>query len=174
MPDGRVHFAISCGVLGAAIIPAALYIAPESLTNSGALLLGGLIATVITPDIDQQTTTFEERRIYNIHPILGTSYKWFWLPYAKRIPHRSISHWIVIGTLTRVLYLYVWYLVLAILFGWSLLPLSGEFSLTVFLGWTVVDTFHILADSLFRSYYRVWYYRFHPGELPSKSSSNHY
>ena len=178
MPDGKVHFAINLVVDGTIILPMAIYLAPESPVASGALLVGGFIGTFLTPDIDQETSTLEENRIKKINPILGKVYQLLWLPYAKRIPHRSISHWIVIGTLTRFLYIYLLYGILCLLsyplIALPLIPTSNVlFVFFLFGGWTTVDSFHILADILFKSYYRVWYYRFHPGEKP-KDVSTHF
>lgn len=34
---------------------------------------------------------------------------YFWLPYGHLLTHRGISHWPIIGTYTRILYLYFWY-----------------------------------------------------------------
>lgn len=50
-------------------------------------------------------------------------FRWIWVPYQKWVPHRSpLSHGPVLGTLTRLVYLTVWLLLLFGLFtqsaGW--------------------------------------------------------
>lgn len=175
MPDGKVHFAISCTIDVVILIPVSVYLAPETGIGSAGILVGGLIGTLLTPDIDQETTTFEERRILNIDPVIGTLYKWFWMPYAKKIPHRSISHWPVIGTLTRAGYVYLFYLLFNLLLRIARISLpyvpgvGWDFTLAFFLGWCTIDLFHILADAIFVSYYSKWYYVFHPSEKPKSN-----
>lgn len=60
----------------------------------------------MTPDLDQQTLNRSEHQI--IKWTLGLGYFWvmLWYPYACAVPHRSpLSHWPIIGTIGRLLYL---------------------------------------------------------------------
>ncbi len=46
-------------------------------------------------------------------------FKWIWLPYQRLVSHRSpLSHGPVLGVLTRLLYLSLWFVLLFLLWSW--------------------------------------------------------
>ena len=67
--------------------------------------------------------------------------RWFFLFYAKLMPHRGISHTPIIGTLTRVAYIGP-LLIIAAFFGFPFQP----WMLWVLLGLMLSDTLHFVHD----------------------------
>ena len=66
---------------------------------------GCLAGIILSPDLDIPTKTISESIMGRI-PVIGNLFWWYWLPYAKLIPHRHwLSHWPVIGTFGRLLYM---------------------------------------------------------------------
>ena len=46
-------------------------------------------------------------------------FKWIWLPYQRLVSHRSpLSHGPVLGVLTRLLYVSLWFVLLFVLWSW--------------------------------------------------------
>ena len=90
----------------------------------GAGVLVGTLATAagFSPDLDLA----ENRKPKRLSTRL---LRWYLLPYARLAKHRHVSHWPVIGTLTRVFYLMVAptvaCLLLALACGWDV-PLAGN------------------------------------------------
>jgi len=76
-------------------------------------------------------------------------WKLFWLPYGRVFRHRNmLSHFPVIGTFTRVLYIGVPAFLLARACGVLALPRPMMIALAgVALGLTISDTMHALADT---------------------------
>lgn len=79
----------------------------------------------------------------------GMLWKWFWLPYAEAIPHRSqFSHSIVWGTTFKLGYVFA----IIFLVGWALVgnEASAEFSrslaLAVWPSAAIADAVHLLKD----------------------------
>jgi len=113
-----------------------------------AMLAAGLgVGAVVTPDLDMQQRTEEERRMGRI-PVVGWLWRALWWPYAAAIPHRAwLSHGIVIGTLGRAAYLALWAQIALALAGrpaW----LAERWWLWVWLlpGWMLQDLAHAVLD----------------------------
>jgi len=68
---------------------------------------GALAGVLISPDLDIQGRTHSNEVVYQyMGSILGAAWYAFWWPYAWLIPHRNpLSHWPLVGTTGRVLYL---------------------------------------------------------------------
>lgn len=159
MPDGITHFEIGAVGAIAAVIVTAGY---TDYATTRAVVIGSLIGLAITPDLDQEGTTFTERILRRI-PVLGFLFQVSWYGYALLFPHRGWSHNLLVGTLTRIawaaLLLTFWSLVATGL-GWLYdgqphnwldevaRPLMREAHIGVFLAWWLQDALHILADSL--------------------------
>jgi len=103
MPTGKTHraitiiatVAVSCAILATTLgVDATLYYAA-----------GGAVGLVITPDADIDTKDSVEHKLLREIPLIGAAWYALWWPYARMFRHRGVSHWLVIGTLTRLLYL---------------------------------------------------------------------
>ncbi len=67
-----------------------------TLLVSGGFLFGGLM---FGPDLDIHSQQYKRWGML----------RWIWLPYRKRLKHRSIwSHGLIVGTIGRILYLALW------------------------------------------------------------------
>lgn len=159
MPDGVTHFEIGLAGGIAAVLAAAAY---TDYATTRAVAIGSLIGLAITPDLDQEGTTFTERILRRI-PLIGFVFQVSWYGYALLFRHRGWSHNLLLGTLTRVawagLLLVCWSLV-AIGAAWLwdgaprnwlteiIRPMLNEAHAGVFIGWWLQDVLHVLADSL--------------------------
>lgn len=165
MSSGKVHARIA-GLVGVGVAVTAFgLIARGQVDLAVGLSLGSIAGAVVTPDIDQEATTLEEIRMYQIAPPLGWAWQWAWYGYAKAFPHRGISHAAFIGTLTRVGYA----LLLLIMLRWMAMGIRVDWcaihgcepwpaqvgfvwlvpplAVVGFLGgWMLQDLGHIVAD----------------------------
>lgn len=151
MSSGKVHntFSVSAAVFGCVSS-----IAIGDPVGAVLFPLGALTGMWLTPDLDQETTNRIEGKMlrHRFFPVkvLGYVYVFYWLPYAKWLPHRSpISHWPVLGTAVRLIYLSPVLIALALLFGIDfqhiLLYNTREISLFL-LGLVTSDTLHFVLD----------------------------
>jgi len=68
--------------------------------------LGSILGIALTPDLDQEMTTFFEWKLIRKTGPLGFLWMAFWAPYSLLIPHRSFwSHFPIVGTVIRLLYI---------------------------------------------------------------------
>lgn len=109
MASGRTHAAVAWTLS----IPLGVAGAYAYLTGYPALGIGigcGTLAGIlVTPDADLEGTTWEEQRIYRLSTLLGLLWQWAWFLYARAIPHRGISHTPILGTLTRLIYIVIFF-----------------------------------------------------------------
>jgi uncharacterized metal-binding protein len=145
MSSGRVHANIAKVTAHVSSV-ALLY--PES-PQKAAFALGMLVGVLITPDLDLPGITYEERRMLDINEKIGNLWMLFTKPYSKLFKHRGISHWLVLGTLTRLPYgllllLPLWQLS-RLVFSLNVEPLL----LYIFAGWTLQDAIHIVTDIIY-------------------------
>ena len=162
MPNGKVHGAIGVTVavtLEIAGVGMLAMGAPVEWGQLGALGVGLVLGILITPDMDIDHRTEEEKRFFEwpkkvlgktlgtpVGWVLGTIWMLLWLPYAWIMPHRSkLSHWPVLGTLIRA----GWLLVLAWAAGYT--PRVDGYSLLVLAGWALQDMAHAIADKMIKS-----------------------
>lgn len=98
MPSGRTHDSITLWCLPAIAI--LTWIVTQNSTIVLIICAGYLFSGLMFgPDLDIHSQQFKR------WGIIG----WIWLPYRKRLRHRSrFSHGILIGTLLRLLYLIFW------------------------------------------------------------------
>jgi uncharacterized metal-binding protein len=138
-----------------------------------ACAVGSLAGVVLSPDLDVDDPTHSNYIVGKYLGCIGAA-AWFafWWAYAKFIPHRSpLSHWPVLGTLLRLLYIVVlsapiWFLITLFLFGsGESLPTPGP-ALEKWLWWAILglmlsDTMHYIMDYLpvFRQHRRPWWRR---------------
>lgn len=99
MPSGKVHLRIEIGLLAAgAAASAPLWCAgalpwPETVAFIGSYLFSSLF---LSPDLDLYSSRPSRR--WGIARVL-------WLPYSGLFRHRRLSHHVLVGPLTRILYL---------------------------------------------------------------------
>jgi uncharacterized metal-binding protein len=104
MPSGRVHAAASA-VLS---VPLSGFIFGATANSSLAMAIGGgcLAGILLTPDLDQETISSSEYSLIKYTLGLGFLWAMLWYPYARLCRHRSpLSHWPVLGTAGRLLYI---------------------------------------------------------------------
>lgn len=143
MSSGIHHQRFSLG----AATPAALLTQTEAGTPQALMLWCGFVFSLwCHPDRDQDA-----------HADL------FWWVYAKAFRHRGISHWPLVGTLTRLIYVGLWLVpvwgIVELLMAagvvevreWSLPPEFLELGLWFLYGLTASDIGHWLLDTPFFS-----------------------
>lgn len=103
MPSGKVHSSCS------AILAVPVFIAGTMLGDvwaGSAAALGCLCGILLTPDLDQEGISSSEYWIIKYTLGLGFLWTMIWFPYALCCKHRStVSHFPVLGTTVRLLYL---------------------------------------------------------------------
>jgi uncharacterized metal-binding protein len=127
MPGGAVHMRFNLTVGPVISLPVAavagLVLREQPLAAMAAAGVGVLIGTFgPNPDWDANSTLEEEGK-WRAIPVVGRFlYAFvFWLraPYAALFRHRGISHIVLIGTLTRLIYLALMTVVLNLIYmGW--------------------------------------------------------
>lgn len=159
MPDGLTHFRIGVGGGALAVALAAAYADPGT---TRAVLVGSAIGLLVTPDLDQASVTFTERLIGRV-PVVGRLFRLGWQGYAQLFRHRGLSHHLLIGTGTRIVWSALIFSVgsltaLGLLRCWDgiprnwidvcVRPLLSQAHSGILLGWWLQDALHILADRL--------------------------
>ena len=103
---------------------------------------GCVLGVIVSPDLDVDGRTYSET-------VLPTLLKWiwyvYWWPYSRMFKHRESSHWVIIGTAVRFLYLLGPICIMSrYIFGECFF-----FNITmfwVFVGLCVSDIMHITMD----------------------------
>lgn len=157
MADGSVHLKV------ALVADIGMAYAVWELLQSGqveaalGIGVGAALGTIITPDYDINGTTITESLIRKYIPVVGDFWVADWYLYSLWAKHRGVSHLLVIGTVTRVVYLawrcWWWYVFaagVAYLYLETHLQISLPFSLQtlwwMFIAWCVHDLLHIYFD----------------------------
>lgn len=150
MPSGKVHAATSVVLSVPCAVGAGLGSGnPVAAAGAGVGCLAGL---VLTPDLDQEGISHSEWQIIKCTFGLGFLWLMFWWPYAVMFRHRDwLSHAPLVGTLTRVIYIIVPLVVVAVMQDWDLTAVPSaawEFLAWAFGGLCVSDTAHFVEDLL--------------------------
>ncbi len=143
VPAGLLAYSLGAGTGGAA-----------------ACFAGALTGILLSPDLDVDHRTHSEYVVYHyLGKFLGALWFAFWWPYAKFIPHRHpLSHWPLVGTLGRLLYLsifgFILWLGVAIIFPGVSPPPTALPAIPYGLRWAIVglalaDILHFLMDYKF-------------------------
>ena len=134
--------------------------AGSGMTAAVACGAGCLAGVILSPDLDISSRTRSEYLVDRyLGCFLGSIWFAFWWLYARLIPHRSpLSHWPIIGTISRFLYVYffggaLWYGVTWLLPGAATwIPMFTWLQEPIFawalLGLSFADTLHYLMDFL--------------------------
>jgi uncharacterized metal-binding protein len=106
-----------------------------------ALPVGGLAGLLLSPDLDVERGSIANHHARKFGRLFGFLWRIYWWPYGKLCPHRGASHWLIFGTVVRLIYAF-WWLPLV----W-LPPL--EWAATFAAGLAIVDSVHIVGDWIF-------------------------
>jgi len=158
MPGGKTHLRIELGLLGLMSAGGAVLWWQGTIGEKelGAFLGAYLFSSLfLSPDLDLWESRATRR--WWIGRIL-------WYPYSKVFRHRRASHHLILGPLTRIVYLGG--LVLLGAWGWSrithqrlLLPsLRTEILLPIIIGLYIPNQVHIMTDRIW-SKFRVLRHR---------------
>ncbi len=152
------------------------YSTHDIFLTSIALTVGVAGGLFLTPDLDVDAGSISEQEVRNVSP-LGENLWWiYWFPYRKLIHHRSpLSHWPVIGTIGRLFYLSIPYLIVLAVSYYLSLPwftslkdaglwlLESPVYRIAVLGLASSDTLHFFMDwRLFHKIFRQNHWT-HPG-----------
>ena len=135
------------------------YFLEPTLIYSAVLAGGAMLGLILTPDLDVNAGSISEDELREISPF-GENLWWiYWFPYRQILPHRSpFSHWPIIGTIGRLLYISIPYWIgLAIAYvldppTFSWLAQAGIWLITLpyfrvaVLGLAGADTLHFFMD----------------------------
>lgn len=156
MPSGKVHLRVWTRLLKPVMIAVSVLLFVELMFYQTAwtffLAPGYLVGYYLDPDLDQIGLTAAEGRMMRAWGFLGACFVAYWLPYAylhnQISKHRGYSHWPLVGTMTRWLWLWLPYVVAHTYFHLSF-PVSIIFNkvvLFLFLGNSIADYIHAALD----------------------------
>ncbi len=153
MPSGRVHSFTTALLAGGLYYGA--YRAGIPIGDCIALAGGCLAGILLTPDLDVNRgsiSNYHARRLGGC--VLGLAWGLLWKPYASIVPHRSIfSHAPIIGTVLRLGYLVMVYLLVVGLLGLTGIKVAGlpAWLPMAFTGLALADILHWILDNSIRS-----------------------
>lgn len=157
MSSGRTHASVAKVLLIPAAIGASISVSLGYVEEGVGIFVGAFAGLIITPDADIDKMSWERRRWFNIWTPLGHIWYLLWYAYGKMFKHRGISHFPLIGTATRILYVTIIAICCQLLFEGSpdvasqLWPLKlidsyPMFSAFTFVSWSIQDIVHSLFD----------------------------
>ena len=100
-------FAVNGKTHATATVALAACVLPFALLDARALVVhvGVLSNLLVGPDLDVDGWGGPPYRLRRLWEPLGWLWRTAWRPYALLMRHRGVSHWPVVGTLTRLAYL---------------------------------------------------------------------
>jgi len=162
MPSGKTHDIINIIFIVFVFLIIFLYdilsnLDKDVILNSAYIFIGSYIFStfMLSPDLD----------LYKNKSKLNWGFlRWIWYPYSKVFKHRGISHSIVFGILTRLIYLYI----VIMIFQFVYLYIKDEIEdinffiidkdylnvyniISFFLGIYLPSIIHTLADKIYTS-----------------------
>lgn len=148
MANGSVHFKanVLCGLSIFALLNISnnnIYINTiQTHIDIIQVHIGLLLGTIITPDYDFDKIYI--KKIIKKIPVLGFLWNLYWYPYSKLFKHRGLSHNVLLGTLTRVLYLNLPILLFCL---FNNIYIYNNTYIYILLGWYIQDFVHYILDS---------------------------
>lgn len=150
MSTGKQHAQATTALVFPVAVSSLFLLPHDPLSGAITGAVGCLTGLIIDPDLDIENITRSEWQMIKKLWIVGMLWVALWYPYARAIPHRSpLSHWPLLGTAGRVLYL----LLLAKLAGAILGVPVGILAIVQqplfqvwFYGLAVADTVHFIMD----------------------------
>ena len=133
MPNFKTHFRINSLVAGASLVPALFMAVNRGQADPLFLTVGIGLSTILNGDLDLKSQALNSWGIL----------KYFWYPYMKKVKHRDILHWPVIGTLARMMYLSILLLILQSIFDFDI---KISWIWWTFWGLAMGDTVHWILD----------------------------
>ena len=155
MPTGKTHAIVTA--ISAGIAAPLLYTAGQPAAAALAFVGGCMLGIIVTPDLDSRYRDTHSETIVrrSAGRLVGMLWDMLWLPYAQLIPrHRHpLSHWPILGTVLRLIYLLaapllIWWLLgqgFALPALWPL-PTAAWWALG---GLAFVDSLHAFMDWVF-------------------------
>lgn len=139
---------------------AAYLLGIDPLLGAALGAIGCVLGLFVEPDLDQQIVSTSEYRVIRLLGPLGCFWVGYWMSYAlafggfwikhKWMKHRGMSHWPVIGTLTRVFWLIPAIMVVDYVFlrtGFSIpIKVLPEHLVIVMIGLILSDFSHFARD----------------------------
>lgn len=124
-------------------------IALTSVPHGVGAAIGCFLGIAMTPDLDQISISKSEWRLVKKFGPFGFLWCSYWWLYARIIPHRSFwSHFPIVGTVIRTLYITIPIIGLCIWKGYA--PNIPQFVIDIliggFIGLSVSDTLHWAMD----------------------------
>lgn len=152
MPQGKVHDKIWRITLPFVLLFTVIVLGtfsyaikkPDPMT----FIIGYLIGSFIEPDLDQLAITTSEGRLLRWFKDIGAFIVGYFTWYAYRFKHRGISHFPIVGTATRWLWVLFPFMIVWVIYGsWENFNIytKGWFW-WMFLGNSFSDLLHIGAD----------------------------
>lgn len=165
MSDGKTHARASVGMIIFTIILAGLATSSVSMAIDRGLAAGVIIGTILgwlmPPDLDLPQRTEDEHRIINLNPFLGWLWVGFWASYGQMFRHRGLSHVPVLGTITRIFWLFrhiIAYILVTMLFSYvGLITINASIEIQfisikvlfgILIGWVLQDFVHLALDGV--------------------------
>ena len=142
MANGRTHALATLAAGSAGMV--ALAISGDYIGAAG-WASGAMLGLIMTPDCDVDDGFYGLAVLREVSPLLSVAWQWYWKPYARIVSHRSIiSHGVIIGTFTRLVYAFWWFLLIY-------RPLYvSPFYMWLFVSLAIMDIVHIVMD------WRIW------------------
>ncbi len=147
MSSGKEHSKAS--LLAAIPVGISVSVYTKDLLAGIAASAGCVSGIFLTPDLDQEGISRSEWTI--IKSTFGIGFIWllFWWLYAKAFKHRSFwSHFPIIGTAIRVMYLITPFLIIGMIRGWDISTLKLWFFAWWVIGLVISDTIHWVMDTI--------------------------
>lgn len=150
MPSGKVHDSATLAVTALAALPVAYWQFSDTMTLAevaaagaitGSFVLGGLTNLVMSPDADQ-AEGWGNTGLHRGSRLFGKWWLHYWWSYGKISKHRGLSHAPMIGTLTRVAYVFPVIMIPFLLMLWLYWPIVVAW--LVGLMWA--DLWHTILD----------------------------
>lgn len=146
MPGGRVH--TTATLIGMVAVPAGMAIAGFPTSGIVPVACGYAASLFVHPDLDLNTrlSTKDPKKFI---------WRLLWYGYSRLIPHRGFwSHFPLIGTALRVIYLWIFVALLGLIMGFSSIPPQEAYKpfLWFFSGIAMSDIVHTGLDVLSTSY----------------------
>lgn len=108
MPAGKTHDKITWLCIPP-VLALSWWISHDLKVCAGAALSFAFAGLMFSGDLDVKSVQYKR----------WGWFKWIWLPYQRLVSHRSpFSHGPVLGALTRLLYVSLWFVILFLLWSW--------------------------------------------------------